>query len=67
MKFTESLWISIEDIYDRILKHPFIRGLIDGSKSLGNRSIRDMEQRKHVVEFHLPQWEKRLQPEARGK
>jgi thiaminase/transcriptional activator TenA len=31
MKFTESLWVSIEDIYDKILKHPFIRGLIDGS------------------------------------
>jgi len=31
MKFTESLWVSIGDIYDRILKHPFIRGLIDGS------------------------------------
>jgi len=31
MKFTESLWDSIEDIYDKILKHPFIRGLIDGS------------------------------------
>jgi thiaminase/transcriptional activator TenA len=31
MKFTESLWISIEDIYDKILKHPFIQGLIDGS------------------------------------
>ncbi len=31
MTFTESLWISIEDIYDKILKHPFIRGLIDGS------------------------------------
>jgi thiaminase/transcriptional activator TenA len=31
MKFTESLWVSIEDIYDKILKHPFIRGLTDGS------------------------------------
>ena len=31
MKFTDSLWVSIEDIYDKILKHPFIRGLIDGS------------------------------------
>ena len=31
MKFTESLWISIEDIYGKILKHPFIRGLTDGS------------------------------------
>ncbi len=31
MKFTESLWNSIGDIYDRILKHPFIQGLIDGS------------------------------------
>ena len=31
MKFTESLWNSIEDVYDRILKHPFIRGLTDGS------------------------------------
>jgi thiaminase/transcriptional activator TenA len=31
MKFTESLWVSIEDIYGKILKHPFIRGLIDGS------------------------------------
>jgi len=31
MKFTESLWVSIEDIYDKILKHPFIRRLIDGS------------------------------------
>jgi len=31
MKFTESLWASIESIYDRILKHPFIRGLTEGS------------------------------------
>ena len=31
MTFTESLWVSIGDIYDRILKHPFIRGLTDGS------------------------------------
>jgi hypothetical protein len=31
MKFTESLWVSIEDIYDKILRHPFIRGLTDGS------------------------------------
>ncbi len=31
MKFTESLWRSIEDIYARILKHPFIRGLTDGT------------------------------------
>jgi thiaminase len=31
MKFTESLWVSIGDIYDRILKHPFIRGLTEGS------------------------------------
>lgn len=31
MKFTESLWVSIEVIYGKILKHPFIRGLTDGS------------------------------------
>ena len=31
MKFTELLWVSIEDIYDKILKHPFIRKLVDGS------------------------------------
>jgi thiaminase (transcriptional activator TenA) len=31
MKFTESLWILIGDIYDEILKHPFILGLMDGS------------------------------------
>jgi len=31
MKFTESLWVSIEDIYEKILKHPFIRGLTEGS------------------------------------
>ncbi len=31
MKLTESLWVLIEDIYDKILKHPFIQGLIDGS------------------------------------
>jgi thiaminase (transcriptional activator TenA) len=31
MKFTESLWGSIGDIYGRILKHPFIRGLTDGT------------------------------------
>ena len=31
MKFTESLWASTKDIYDKILKHPFIRGLTDGS------------------------------------
>lgn len=31
MKFTESLWVSIKDIYEKILKHPFIRGLTEGS------------------------------------
>jgi thiaminase/transcriptional activator TenA len=31
MKFTESLWGSIGDIYDRIIKHPFICGLTDGT------------------------------------
>ena len=31
MKFTESLWGSIANIYGRILTHPFIRGLTDGS------------------------------------
>jgi thiaminase/transcriptional activator TenA len=31
MKFTESLWGSIGDIYDKTLNHPFIRGLTDGS------------------------------------
>ena len=31
MKFTESLWVSIGHIYDKILKHPFIQGLTDGS------------------------------------
>jgi thiaminase/transcriptional activator TenA len=31
MKFTESLWGSIGDIYNKTLNHPFIRGLTDGS------------------------------------
>jgi len=31
MKFTESLWGSIEAIYDSMLRHPFIRGLTDGT------------------------------------
>jgi thiaminase/transcriptional activator TenA len=31
MKFTEELWESIETIYAAILRHPFIRGLTDGS------------------------------------
>ena len=31
MKFTESLWLSIGNIYGKILKHPFIQGLTDGS------------------------------------
>jgi len=31
MKFTESLWTSIGEIYDKILRHPFIRGLTEGS------------------------------------
>ena len=38
MKFTELLWASIGDVYDRILKHPFIQGLIDGS--LGEEAFR---------------------------
>jgi thiaminase/transcriptional activator TenA len=33
MKFTESLWGSVGGIYDRILKHPFICGLTDGTLS----------------------------------
>ncbi len=31
MKFTELLWISIGDIYGKILDHPFVQGLADGS------------------------------------
>lgn len=31
MKFTESLWKSIGGIYHKILTHPFIAGLIEGS------------------------------------
>jgi thiaminase/transcriptional activator TenA len=31
MTFTESLWESIGEIYLKILKHPFIQGLTDGS------------------------------------
>lgn len=33
MKFTESLWNSIGEIYEKILEHPFIQGLTDGSLS----------------------------------
>jgi thiaminase/transcriptional activator TenA len=31
MAFTEELWRSIEPIYGAILRHPFLRGLTDGS------------------------------------
>jgi thiaminase/transcriptional activator TenA len=31
MRFTDSLWKSAEEIYARILAHPFLSGLIDGS------------------------------------
>jgi thiaminase (transcriptional activator TenA) len=31
MKFTESLWVSVGDIYDKILRHPFILGLTEGT------------------------------------
>ncbi len=31
MKFTDFLWNSIGGIYSKILKHPFIKGLTDGS------------------------------------
>ncbi len=31
MNFTSGLWKSIEAIYDGILRHPFVRGLGDGS------------------------------------
>jgi thiaminase (transcriptional activator TenA) len=31
MTFTDELWRSIGDIYGAILRHPFLRGLIDGS------------------------------------
>ncbi len=31
MAFTQELWRSIEPIYGRILVHPFIKGLTDGS------------------------------------
>lgn len=31
MNFTDSLWASIGEIYGRILRHPFIQGLTDGS------------------------------------
>ncbi|MGC9136490.1 thiaminase II [Caldivirga sp.] len=32
-KLSEILWLSIGDVYDAIIKHPFIRGLVDGSLS----------------------------------
>ena len=31
MKFTDFLWVSIKDIYGKILNHPFVQGLADGS------------------------------------
>ncbi|MGC8935905.1 MAG: thiaminase II [Candidatus Methanomethylicaceae archaeon] len=31
MAFSEELWESITNIFDSILKHPFIKGLVDGS------------------------------------
>ena len=31
MRFTSDLWTAIAPIYDAILRHPFIRGLTDGS------------------------------------
>jgi thiaminase/transcriptional activator TenA len=31
MTFTGELWVSIAPIYDAILRHPFLRGLTDGS------------------------------------
>jgi len=31
MEVSEILWSSIKDIYDAILRHPFIVGLADGS------------------------------------
>jgi thiaminase/transcriptional activator TenA len=33
MKFTDFLWHSIGGIYEKILEHPFIQGLTDGSLS----------------------------------
>jgi thiaminase/transcriptional activator TenA len=30
-RFTDELWVSIEPIYGAILRHPFIKGLTDGS------------------------------------
>ncbi len=35
MKFSDELWFSIDGIFKRILEHPFIKGLIDGSLDLG--------------------------------
>lgn len=31
MAFSEELWESVTSIFDSILKHPFIKGLVDGS------------------------------------
>ena len=33
MAFTQELWKSVEDVYGAILRHPFLRGLTDGSLS----------------------------------
>ena len=33
MKFTDSLWSSISRVYEKILAHPFLRGLTDGTLS----------------------------------
>ena len=31
MKYTETLWNAIEEIYGKILRHPFVTGLTDGT------------------------------------
>jgi thiaminase (transcriptional activator TenA) len=35
VKFTTSLWSSVEDVYGEILKHPFVIGLADGTLPAG--------------------------------
>src|SRR6516225_3208666 len=51
MNFTPELWTSIETIYSAILRHPFVRGLGDGSLDLESFKFYVLQDALYLREF----------------
>jgi thiaminase/transcriptional activator TenA len=51
MAFTDELWASIEDVFSAILRHPFVRGLTDGSLPAENFRFYAIQDALYLREF----------------